>query len=578
MQVAKAGRPRNDAAVPSSLAFEDRAASYAPLYLTSVLGRESFDIEELQGMALRRLQLLKGAVDANELAGVTSAETPGDALRRAEREAGFNIPPVGNADREESILRDEASHFLLRLALCRNHDQRTWLLSRECALFSMRLERAGTDYALDKIKAADGPDIKRVSDDVLLSLRPDLDAVARGVRKMATDDGTIYYEVAFEHVSSLVRGRRVLLRKGVAFVPERNVRDIVTARFRAKLNHALITASKAVGLTEHDPRIRTILEAVRSRHAAEESSRIDFEDGRGADKISLNQLLAALPAMPLCQQNLMQRLREDHHLRHGGRMQLGVFLKGCGLSVDESLVFWRSEFAKGGLQSDKFDKNYAYNIRHHYGKEGKRKNLAPFPCIRIINERPGPGEHHGCPYREFPHNRLKDTLRRIGTPDAAIGPITASARDGNFQAACGLCFAGTQPGHHERAESGNPVYFPSHPNDYFIEGRKRQTRSGDEEDEDAEFLRLAEEAEEMTAQHPEKTQTTQIAEDNVEDEYEGLPGAKRLKVDEAGSDTPENDVTDEESASPTELPPDGEAAMKDSESKKDGEEDAPGGV
>lgn len=492
MEVAKSGRGRVDAGSAGLPGQIDRAASYAPLYLSSALGRVSFDIEDLQELALSRLQLLKCAGDASGPTAAPAAESTAEVLRRAERDAGFWIPPLGNENREDSILKDEAAHFLLRLALCRTFEERAWFLSRECTLFGMRLERAGTNYALEKIKASDGPDIKPVPAETMKSLASDLDAVARGVRRQANDIGNKYYEVAFEHVPGLVRNRRVLMRDGVAFVPDQNVRDIVAAQFRAKLNHALITASKAVGVAEQDPRMRTILDAVRARHAAEESGRLDFEDGRGADKISLNQLLESLPAMPLCQQNLMHRLGEDHHLRHAGRMQLGVFLKGCGLTMDESLRFWRTEFMKGGMPSDKFDKNYAYNIRHHYGKEGKRKNLAPFPCMRVINDRPGPGEHHGCPYREFPHNRLKDVLRRNGASEPAIVQIIASSKDGNYQAACGSCFAATQPGHHDRTESGHPVFFPSHPNEYFIEARSRRVAPepdarGDDVEEDVDI-------------------------------------------------------------------------------------------
>lgn len=50
---------------------------------------------------------------------------------------------------------------------------------------------------------------------------------------------------------------------------------------------------------------------------------------------------------------LHQSLRENHHLRHGGRMQYGLFLKGIGLSLEQALQFWRSEFVKGKVDADK---------------------------------------------------------------------------------------------------------------------------------------------------------------------------------------------------------------------------------
>jgi DNA primase large subunit len=52
--------------------------------------------------------------------------------------------------------------------------------------------------------------------------------------------------------------------------------------------------------------------------------------------------------MPLCMRNLAQKLNEVHHLRHAGRIQYGLFLKGIGLGLEEALVYWASEFSKVG--------------------------------------------------------------------------------------------------------------------------------------------------------------------------------------------------------------------------------------
>lgn len=53
---------------------------------------------------------------------------------------------------------------------------------------------------------------------------------------------------------------------------------------------------------------------------------------------------------------LHKALRENHHLRHGGRMQYGLFLKGIGLTLEQALQFWRSEFIKGKVDADKVNR------------------------------------------------------------------------------------------------------------------------------------------------------------------------------------------------------------------------------
>ena len=51
-------------------------------------------------------------------------------------------------------------------------------------------------------------------------------------------------------------------------------------------------------------------------------------------------------SFPPCMRHLHESLRRDHHLRHFGRLQYGLFLKSIGLTLEQALTFWRTEFTK----------------------------------------------------------------------------------------------------------------------------------------------------------------------------------------------------------------------------------------
>ena len=55
-----------------------------------------------------------------------------------------------------------------------------------------------------------------------------------------------------------------------------------------------------------------------------------------------------------CMRNLHESLRKEHHLRHFGRLQYGLFLKSIGITLDQALEFWRSEFTKK-MEPDKVE-------------------------------------------------------------------------------------------------------------------------------------------------------------------------------------------------------------------------------
>ncbi|CAI5532711.1 unnamed protein product [Closterium sp. Naga37s-1] len=220
------------------------------------------------------------------------------------------------------------------------------------------------------------------------------DAKARGTKVDELDS-----MVPFEEVPDLVASRRVYLEKGFAFVPRDQLAAIVVGQFRAKLSKALVATNRkwlAHIQEDEQDRLTPVIEALSTRYLGP-----DFSQPGETAEVSLRDLdVVARQSFPLCMRHLFFKLREEHHLRHGGRMQLGLFLKGIGLRLEDALTFWRSEFSRK-MGVERFDKEYAYAIRHNYGKEGKRTDYTPFSCVKVIMSTPGVGDHHGCPFKHL---------------------------------------------------------------------------------------------------------------------------------------------------------------------------------
>lgn len=125
-----------------------------------------------------------------------------------------------------------------------------------------------------------------------------------------------------------------------------------------------------------------------SNHNAIDFNLTEVAAPKDSDKIRLSDLdYYARQSFPPCMKTLYTALKNQHHLKHFGRLQLGLFLKGLGLTMEEALQFWKVEFTKK-MDADKFEKNYGYNVRHMFGQEGKRNDYRPWNCQKVIGQQP----------------------------------------------------------------------------------------------------------------------------------------------------------------------------------------------
>ena len=75
------------------------------------------------------------------------------------------------------------------------------------------------------------------------------ESLVNGTARVTADtlEFTQWYTVPFIEALDLVRGRRVFLQAGLAFIPARDLGSIVSAKFRAHLQHALAVSGRRGG-------------------------------------------------------------------------------------------------------------------------------------------------------------------------------------------------------------------------------------------------------------------------------------------------------------------------------------------
>jgi len=343
---------------------------------------------------------------------------------------------------------DHTSHFILRLAYCRSEDLRRWFLRQEENLFRYRFEGSDVESFLQQ----NGFDYEQLDmREASESIKHSLETLNNGRSVM----GDKYFKVPFTEALDLVKNRRCHLEQGFAYVSSRNLVSIVSAKFRAHLSQELVMTFKQTSHLRTDKRLSGLLKgmALQSNNSQYQPHRYEGSV-RKEDIPKLSQ-----QSFALCMSNLQQGLSKDNHLKHGGRMQYGLFLKGIGLGLNDALDFWRQSFSRR-TPPDKFNKQYAYNVRHNYGKEGKRTDYTPYGCVKIIHSQPTSGDHHGCPFRHFDETKLAHTLREKGIKHVEAQEILDRVKNMHYQVACQMYFAATHEGY-RADEVGN------HPNAYF---------------------------------------------------------------------------------------------------------------
>ncbi|KDQ60698.1 hypothetical protein JAAARDRAFT_151308 [Jaapia argillacea MUCL 33604] len=440
---------------------------------------EDVTIEEFETCAIDRLRILAEIESSfvrnrsfEELKTVTNAQCL--------KYLPLHSSTATSEDLEGERRKDHLGHFILRLAFCRSEELRRRFVKAEITLFRVRYESDDTKEREEFLSSRDF-DWIAVDKDEKEKFRRELLAASPNL-KAELFEKEKFYKVKWTRVPDLVEKRRVFLKGGWAYVPSREQSSIIFQAFQSSLERALEATARALPRLDEDTRIMPILNNLSQGFLAGVPSEWSGNDGSSANGEAIKAEMIddlARKHFPLCMKNLHDNLRRDRHMKHYGRLQYGLFLKVLGLSIEEAIAFWRKSFSK--ITEDKFNKEYRYNVRHSYGLEGKRANYAAKSCQQILmNDQPGPGDSHGCPYRHFSEDNLQSALLAAyshqGLTSSDLPEIMHAVKSQHYHVACTRVFeithAGSGVGTVKKGEGVGGGESVTHPNQYAARSRE----------------------------------------------------------------------------------------------------------
>jgi DNA primase large subunit len=168
-------------------------------------------------------------------------------------------------------LKDNYSHYTLKLAFCREQEAKKWLIKQESILFKSRFESATSQAKAEFLRDFNMHTVtKEELNNIILQIQD-----ASGISAVQES----VYKVAFDQALDLVANRQVFVKKGFAYVCFRDVVAIVTAAFRARLSKSLTEAYRTLqnNGAHMDENIQKLLALIASGNLFESNNVADFK-------------------------------------------------------------------------------------------------------------------------------------------------------------------------------------------------------------------------------------------------------------------------------------------------------------
>ena len=425
-----------------------------PTFYDKIDDNVILDLTKLSDLVIERYQLLKL---------IESKSQKNESISNIIRSLTQSIQWSNDikSENKETIKNDIASHFLLALIMCKNESDIKWFIRQESRLFKERIDNQ-KKYNMYKILSKLGIDLSEYD----TKSQVPLDKIL--FKNPNKNEEKIYY-CRFEDALNLVPTHEYYLNKGNIYIPESALQKLFQLVFEQKMEKTINKIRTKSESLKSDRRIKEIIllfEKAKENIMMEEAEKLQKEMPNDEKLRTMNDIdLVSEDCFPLCMSLIERHINQYSHLMHFGRLQFTLFLKGAGLPVDEALKFFQKKYEKK-TPADKFEKEYAYNIRHSYGLEGKRVSYTPYACDKIINMNGPMGrECHGCPFKTYSVDNLRKILMTYRLTPLDIEEIISKKQNNEYQLACVKFFDAK---FHNYQGEGIGI----HPNRYFSSAMK----------------------------------------------------------------------------------------------------------
>ena len=335
------------------------------------------------------------------------------ALQRIAFLESFESPKAQAMDQEQTFL----GTFMLYLAAASSLPIRSWVIETEGDYFNYMFRQNDSKIRVEVIKQLLGDHLSY----------SEFKSLYNG--KYKSELMKLYSDVAVFRALSMpeMLSKKILfLHDGWAAVEYRFLFPFMKRKFEMELKNRIDTyKAKLERLPEEAQQfIKDLVKYLQSNHPQMHTS---ISEG-----IVIPDILGLPKLLPPCMRFLAAKMEKERYLGDADRLQLGLFLKNIGMSLDEQLEYWWSFSVDNvGMDRSTWDRMVKPRIKHMYGEIGSRTDYKAVKCEN---------SSYFCPFMKLKQSDLTAFLAVFYMDIKDIEPIVKEANFRNNRRACKILF------------------------------------------------------------------------------------------------------------------------------------------